>query len=46
MAAAYHRTPDEMEQYLAQNGLLSSIRSRMKEEKVMQFLKEKVKIEG
>ena len=46
MAAAYHRTPEEMEQYLEQRGLASQIRSGMREEKVVELLRKKVKIEG
>lgn len=46
MAAAYHRTPEEMEQYLEQRDMLGSVRSGMRKEKVMELLKTKVKIEG
>jgi trigger factor len=45
MAAAYHRSVEEMEQYLEQRGMLSSIRSRMREEKVVELLRNRVKIE-
>jgi trigger factor len=45
MAASYNRTPEEMQQYLEQREMLSSIRSSMKEEKVVELLRTKVKIE-
>jgi trigger factor len=46
MAASYHRTPEEMEEYLEQRNLLGSVRGSMREEKVMELLRKKVKIEG
>ncbi len=45
MAAGYNRTPEEMQDYLEQREMLSSIRGSMKEEKVVQLLRTKVKIE-
>ena len=44
MAAAYHRTKEEMEQYLEQRDMMGSIRNNMREEKVMEILRKKVKI--
>ena len=46
MAAAYGRSPDEMQQYVEQRDMVGSIRSGMREEKVMEMLRKKVKIEG
>jgi len=46
MAAAYHRTVEEMEEYLDQQDMISSIRGRMREEKVMEFLRKAVKVEA
>ncbi|MHC4860545.1 MAG: trigger factor [Planctomycetota bacterium] len=46
MAASYHRSPEEMEEYLEQRNLTSSVRGSMREEKVMELLRKKVKIEG
>ena len=46
MAGSYGRTVEEMQQYLDQRGLLGSIRSSMREEKVLETLRKKVKIEG
>ncbi len=46
MAGGYGRTKEDMEQYLAQHGLLSGLRTGMREEKVMELLRKKVKIEG
>ncbi len=46
MATAYHRTPEEMTEYLEGQDMLSSIRGRMREEKVMELLRKKVKVEA
>jgi len=46
MASLYGRTEDEMLQYLEQRDMVGSIRSGMREEKVMEMLRQKVKIEG
>jgi trigger factor len=45
MAASYRRTPEEMKEYVEQRDMLSSIRTGMKEEKVVELLRKKVKIE-
>ncbi len=45
MATSYNRTPEEMQEYLEQREMLSSIRTNMKEEKVIELLRTKVKIE-
>ena len=46
MASAYGRTIEEMEQYIEQRDMSGSIRAGMREEKVMEMLKKKVKIQG
>jgi len=46
MAAAYGRSVEEMQQYVEQRDMAGSIRSGMREDKVMEMLREKVKIEG
>ena len=45
MAGAYHRTVEEMQQYLEQRDMTGNIRGRMREEKVIALLRTKVKIE-
>ncbi|MEN8149370.1 MAG: trigger factor [Planctomycetota bacterium] len=44
MASAYGRSYEEMEQYVEQRDMAGSIRAGMREEKVMEMLKKKVKI--
>ena len=46
MAQAYHRTVEEMEEYIEKRDMLSSIRASMREQKVMDLLKKTVKIEA
>lgn len=46
MAAVYNRTPQEMREHLEQRDMLSSVRTNMREEKVIAILRNKVKIEG
>jgi trigger factor len=45
MAVGYNRTAEEMQDYVEQNHMLSSIRTSMKEEKVVELLRTRVKIE-
>jgi trigger factor len=45
MAAAYHRSVEEMEEYLEQRDMLGGIRSQMREEKVHEILRKRVKLE-
>jgi trigger factor len=46
IAPAYHRTPEAMHAHLEQRDQIGEIRTRMRDEKVVEFLRGKVKIEG
>jgi trigger factor len=46
MAGRYGRSPDDMRKYLEQRDLVSSLRGRLRERKVLDALKKEVKIEG
>lgn len=45
MASGYNRSEDEMKEYLEQRDMMGTIRSSMREEKVMEILRKKIKIE-
>jgi trigger factor len=46
MAGRYGRSPDDMRKYLEQRDLVSSLRGRLRERKVLEALRKDVKIEG